>query len=366
MASGNENADAVTHHPPTNTINNIPSQQPIGETSFSRETSANHVSLIREQFENRGFSTTATKILETAWRAGTRKQYEGYLGTWRQYCGQRNINPFSPTVEEGINFLAELFEKGLGYSALNTARSALSSIITLSSNISFGTHPLVCRFLKGVFESRPSLPRHNIIWDVRIVLDYLKTFQTAETLTVKMLTLKLTMILALISAQQCQTLKALSLDSMSCVDDKYVFYFNNLLKTSRPGKHLEPLIVKQYVLDAKLCLFTLLTEYIRRTRTIRGNAKQLLLSFQKPFNVVSTDTISRWLKTVLKLAGIKEFSGSSTRAASSSAASKASISVDAILEAAGWSNAKTFQKYYNKPLPSKSDFGYLLLQASTS
>ena len=181
-----------------------------------------------------------------------------------------------------------------------------------------------------------------------------------------MLTLKLTMILALISAQRCHTLKALSLDSMSCVDDKYVFYFNNLLKTSRPGKHLEPLIVKQYVPDAELHPFTLLTEYIRRTRTIRGNAKQLLLSFQKPFNVVSTDTISRWLKTVLKLAGIEEFSGSSTRAASSSAASKASISVDAILEAAGWSNAKTFQKYYNKPLQSKTNYGYLLLQASTS
>ena len=61
VASGNENADAVTHHPPTNTINKIPSQQPIEET---RETSANHVSLIREQFENRGFSTTATQILE--------------------------------------------------------------------------------------------------------------------------------------------------------------------------------------------------------------------------------------------------------------------------------------------------------------
>jgi len=210
VASGNENADAVTHHPPTNTINNIPSQQPIRETSSSPETSAKHVSLMREQFENR-----ATEILESAWRAGTRKQYEGYLGRWRQYFGQRNINPFSPTVEEGINFLVELFEKGLGYSALNTARSALSSIITLSSNISFGTHPLVRRFLKGGFESHPSLPRHNIIWDVGIVLDYLKTFQTAETLTLKMLTLKLNMILALISAQRCQTLKALSLDSMS-------------------------------------------------------------------------------------------------------------------------------------------------------
>ena len=53
------------------------------------------------------------------------------------------------------------------------------------------------------------------------------------------------MILSLISAQRCQTLEALLLHSMSCVDDKYVFYFNYLLKTSRPGKLLEPLIVFQ-------------------------------------------------------------------------------------------------------------------------
>ena len=150
VASGKENADAVTHHPPKNTINNIPSQQPIGETSSSRESSANHVSLIREQLENRGFSTTATEILESAWTAGTRKQCEGYLGRWRQYCGQQNINPFSPTVEEGINFLAELFEKGLGY----------------SEEYFVVYNRLVCRLLKGVFETCPSLPRHNIIWEV--------------------------------------------------------------------------------------------------------------------------------------------------------------------------------------------------------
>lgn len=364
VASSNENADAVTNLATTNTINTNSSQQPIGETSSSRETSASSVSLIRKQFKDRGLSTTAVEVLESAWRAGTRKQYEGHLERWRQYCYQRHINPFSPTVEEGINFLAELFKKGLGYSALNTARSALSSIVSLSDSTSFGTHPLVCRFLKGVFENRPALPRYTRIWDVRIVLEYLKTMQPNETLTLKKLTLKLTMMLALISAQRCQTLKALSLDNISREDDKYVFTFDQLLKTSRPGKHLKPFIVKKYDPDATLCPFKLLTEYIERTKTIRSNSKQLLICFQKPFNVASTDTISRWLKTILKLAGINDFSGYSTRAASSSAANKASISIEAIMEAAGWSNASTFQKYYNKPLKTKADFGCSLLNGS--
>lgn len=63
---------------------------------------------------------------------------------------------------------------------------------------------MVCRFLKGVFQ------KCNKIWDVRRVLDYLKTFQTPENLTLMLLTLKMTMILAFISAQRCQTLEALS------------------------------------------------------------------------------------------------------------------------------------------------------------
>ncbi len=206
--------------------------------------------------KKRDLSPTATKILDTAWKTGTTKQYDSHLEKWRWYCGERNIDPFSPTVEEGINFLAGLFEKGLGYSGLNTARSALSSIITLSNNTNFGTHLMVCQFLEGVFENRPSLPKYNKIWDARLVLDYLKTFQTPENLTLKML--KLTMILALILAQRCQTLQALSLNNMFYTEDQFVFHFKTLLKTSRPDKHLTPLAVKAYHPDAQLCPFKLL------------------------------------------------------------------------------------------------------------
>lgn len=75
---------------------------------------------------------------------------------------------------------------------------------------------------------------------------------------------------------------------------------------------------------------------------------------------------TRWLEKTLKLAEKNEFSGHSTRAASSLAASEASVSVEAIIEAVEWNNALTFQKYYNKPLQTKADFGYLLLLALES
>ena len=42
-----------------------------------------------------------------------------------------------------IDFLTDLFDKGLGYSSINCARSALSSLGIKIDSISVGSHPVV-------------------------------------------------------------------------------------------------------------------------------------------------------------------------------------------------------------------------------
>jgi len=66
------------------------------------------------------------------------------------------------TVNDGLEFLTSLYRQGLGYSAINTARSVLSAIITLGDKTTFGEHPLVTCFMKGIFELKPSLPRYTV------------------------------------------------------------------------------------------------------------------------------------------------------------------------------------------------------------
>ena len=100
--------------------------------------------------------------------------------------------------------MTELFHNGLGYSCLNTARCALSSFLQLGSSISIGSHPLVRRFFKGVFILRPALPRHNITWDVNIVLKYLKSESPLDSLSLLHVSQKLLMLLALLSGQRGQ------------------------------------------------------------------------------------------------------------------------------------------------------------------
>ena len=85
---------------------------------------------------------------------------------------------FSPSVNNVLEFLLYEFKsrnngKGLGHSAMNTRRSALSSVVRIDGKPA-GQHSLVTRFPKAVFNKQPTLPRNTITWDAEQVLHYLK------------------------------------------------------------------------------------------------------------------------------------------------------------------------------------------------
>ena len=139
-------------------------------------------------------------------------------------CGDGNsivvlgkVIPFPATIINGVNFLSEVYQKELSYIAINTARAALSAVIHPPEGCTFGNHPLVARFPKGVFTARPALPRYKEIWDVSVVLKYLKTLYPPEQLSLKDLTLKMTMLIALLSGQRCRTIPALDTTTMVSV-----------------------------------------------------------------------------------------------------------------------------------------------------
>jgi hypothetical protein len=117
--------------------------------------------IIRESLEAQGISKKAGDITLQSWRQGTQKQYSSYIKRWISFCRKQQIDCVSPTISQALDFLVELFESGMGYSGINTARSSLSCIIKPINGISFGSHPRVTRYLKGVFESRRTAPRYT-------------------------------------------------------------------------------------------------------------------------------------------------------------------------------------------------------------
>lgn len=295
-------------------------------------------------------------------KKSTTSQYNVHITRWLQYCEQNDISPYYSSIIEGINFLAHCFEQGLGYSSINTARCALSSIMVhpMNTDTTFGSHPLVQRFMKGVFNQRPSLPRYSSTWDTSIVLNYLDN-KPLSGVTLKDLTLKCLMLLALLTGHRLQTLKAISINNIVFTTEGCEIYLSQLLKTTRPGKHILPIKLQSYSTE-NLCVVLHLKKYLLMTEPTR-HGDQLFVSFHKPYSAVSTDTLSRWIKSVLTAAGIDTtiFRAHSTRSASTSKVSSISgISVDIIMAAAGWANSQTFAKFYHKPLHEKT-FGSLLL-----
>ena len=256
-----------------------------------------------------------------------------------------------------LDFLTLLYQQGLTYSAINTARSALSSYITLENGACAGKHPLVSRLMKGIFQEKPPRPKYTEIWDVSIVLSYLQSLSPVDKLPLKELTLKLVVLILLVSGQRGQTVHLLSIDHMVSVNSCYTFQIVDHLKQSRPGVK-NPLVELRPFEDKTLCVVTTLKEYLRRTQSLRGSESQLFISYNRPFRRVSRETISRWVKFVLTDSGIDtlRFKPHSTRAASTSAASNASVNLDDILHTAGWSSESTFAKFYKKPIVKENTF----------
>ena len=231
--------------------------------------------------EQEAFRQATTSIILSSWRDGSRKQYSSYLKRWVQFCSQRQIDPLRAPVTRVLDFLTELYNTGLGYSAINMARSAIASILLSTGAVSFGSHPLVVRFLRGVYNLRPSLLWYTEIWDVCIVLDKLREMSPASTLALKELTYKLVMLIALVSAQRGQTIHLLNIKNMTKMESSYSFTITELTKTKKPGHKADIITLMAFTPDIRLCIYHCLEEYIQRTEKLRSDDGQLFISFNQ-------------------------------------------------------------------------------------
>lgn len=172
-----------------------------------------------------------------------------------------------------------------------------------------------------------------------------------SNLKLKDLTLKLTTLIALLTGQRCQTIRQLDLDLIQKLPSKYIFRIGSKLKHTQPGKHQELIELFQFS-DKDLCVVEHIREYVSRTEKLRKENSLLLISYVRPHKPVSKDTVTRWVKVVLKRSGIDTtiLTVHSSRAAATSYGAHAGVKLDDILKAAGWSSAQTFSKHYHKPI----------------
>lgn len=325
--------------------------RPQLDPSIVPKASAYGLRLVSEKLKVSGVSKKASKLIMNSWRSKTRKQYRCYLRRFSGFCSSRNVNPFHADVNLTLDFLSDMYSNGLGYSAINTARAAISTINGT------GSHPLICRLLKGVFNLRPSKPRYSYIWDVSMVLNLLRKLSPARELSLLLLGAKLLTLCALVTGHRCQTFQAMDILDMNLSATKAVFHLQQLLKHNSPKNPSTVITLNAYQEDKRICVVTYLRIYLKRTRPLRSSSK-LFISSYGPHKGVSRDTLSRWIKMILHKAGVDTsvFKAHSTRAASTSMAAQ-SLDINHVTRTAGWANESTFAKFYKKPLQITVDSG---------
>ena len=224
---------------------------PQRRSSSSQQTVAfNGLQSIRESFQQRAISSKATNIILQSWSTGTQKQYVPYIKKWHDFCSKWKVNPYNPPLNTVLDILVSLHEQGLSYTNIKTARRALSAIILPTDNVNVGSHPIVSRFMKGIFKNNPPASRYRTTWGVSPVVSY-------------------------------------------------------LLSLPKPTQSKVPSVLLQvYPADQSLCVFTHLKEYLQRTKLLRGNETKLFLSHAKPHHRASRDTISSWIPSVMAEAGV--------------------------------------------------------------
>ena len=231
------------------------------------------------------------------------------------------------------------------YSVVNTHKAMLLQTLNLFVNEWCANPKFISRFMKGLFSKLLPKPRYSgFIWDVSVVLKYLSTIFPLDKLSLKLLTLKVTALIALSAAPRAQTIISMNLDCMTILNNKICFQFKSLLKTSKQGKNY--MLELLHFDDEKLCVMHTVLHYINRTK-VQRKSQQLLLSYCS-YKPVTLSTVARWLKEVLLNSGIDidKSKAHSYCSAAVSAAFSRGCSLDLILKTADWSSAKNFKKFY--------------------
>jgi len=200
------------------------------------------------------------------------------MKSYYNFCIDRNADPFIPQVDIVVNYLSNLYESKFGYSYINTARSALSSVLPKMNGCKIGEHDLVVRVLKGVGKLRPPSCRYELIWDVNLVINTIRVWGENLKLSLEKLTLKLVGLLALLSAQRCQTLQSIKISEI-VINSFVQIKISKQLKTFNPKKSQQVIKLHPYLKDPLLCPVKCLESYLAVTAAYRKDEDNLFFVY---------------------------------------------------------------------------------------
>ena len=92
-----------------------------------KEFSPGCMASFRKEVSKQGFSEEVSTILQASWRQKATCQYESAWKAWSSWCDQRQVDPFSISLNVILEFLPELLHKGYKNHTTGVYRSTISN-----------------------------------------------------------------------------------------------------------------------------------------------------------------------------------------------------------------------------------------------
>ncbi|XP_069128666.1 uncharacterized protein [Argopecten irradians] len=358
-----------------------PAPASVTDDAFtSRDPPPSRVEAISGGLAQAGFSSDVSARIARSIRSSSSAVYQSRWKIFCDWCIGRKIDPIKASVQLIADFLLYLFrERNLASGTIAGYRTAIASVLSFHDRREVGSSTSLSALIRGFSLDRPRVRQLAPQWNLALVLESLKgaPYEPLGSVSLKFLTFKTVFLLALASGRRRSDIHALSVHS-SCLrwarDSSAVTLLTDpafLAKNQVPGFSPDPIRIPSLTVsveseenDQLLCPCRALRFYLDKTRGGRGTRSRLFLPIKQGQQDISSQSISRWICQVIKIA--YELSNDLSRAkckvraheVRALAASLALLngsSFQDIMSAAFWRGQSTFTDFYLRSLSSHSE-----------
>lgn len=343
---------------------------PSGVAEFSRQSGTSKPTRLEgivRSLRARGFSETVAQRIAAPQRLSTRSVYDSKWAIFADWCTQRDVDPFHPSIQVITNFLDWLFSvKKLVVMTIKGYRSAIAQTLGAMGRWQPVWDGPIRQLLLSMSRDRPRVKRASPSWDLNVVLEFLggSFFEPMQFAELKFLTLKTVFLLALATAHRRSELHALSASGVRWRGEEAVLAVvpGFLAKSQVPNAAPHEVVVRALPnsRDRSLCPVRALRHYLERTGPLRDGRDRLFISYEQGLKKdISAQTISTWVVRLIRMAHDKSgvpipadesVRAHDVRAMATSVAWKYNIPIQSLVDAAIWKSKDSFIDYYCRDL----------------
>ena len=171
----------------------------------------------RANLSTLGLPPRVIATIQSARAPSTRSLYDCKWRVFEAWCEEHQLVSYLCSVTEILGFLQGLIDCGRTFSTIKVYLAAIAACHAGFGDATVGQHPLIRRFMRGARRSLPVTRSVVPDWDLSMVLEVLaqQPFEPLGDISLRLLSFKTALLLALASAKRVSDLHALSVHS-SC------------------------------------------------------------------------------------------------------------------------------------------------------